>query len=183
MTNDSYSFFLQPVQDRCPTCAGTWSKVPHQVYTRNSVYYCLKCRELCDRYSIRVLTEGGKNLFTYNHKGRPIRTMEQAAATAVQITHAIKDGTFDRSHYTRRLAADVTMTFEEAVSTMPKRKLFTEEEQEMLTEYITPHLADVGIFTLSKVHFYRFLATFQWKGERRELAERVFDKVLSHAQM
>jgi hypothetical protein len=165
-----------PISDSCPSCQGEWSKVPHQTYHRLNTYYCLQCRDICDHYKLRIYHDRTSKEFRYDVHGRPLKTIEQAMEANIQIRKALADGTFKKSNYEK--VEDRSMFLHLAESSI-KGKRLSEEESEFLEEYMAPFLADVGIFTVSEVHLMDFIDTFRLRGDRKEMAERVFNKVLT----
>jgi hypothetical protein len=52
-------------------------------------------------------------------------------------------------------------------------------EKDFLKNFMAPYFGDVGVFVACQIHLYDFIKTFRLKGDRRIMAETLFEQVVS----
>lgn len=177
---ESASCCVVPVEDSCPTCNTPWSKTPHAFYDVNASI-CNECGTHPSRYRLRLNIYGRQQEFRYTHKGLPLRNVDIAVTAAFQIRAAVADGTFTRANHQRSVIYDTLSEF--ITGHIVKTFKFTEEEREFLEDFMAPFFCEVGVFAACMVHLHDFIRTFGLKGERLDMAKRLFEVVTSEIKI
>lgn len=169
-----------PVTDYCH-CGGKFDQTPHRVLPVTHPE-CMDCGSIPVDIRIRKTVDGHCFEFRYDNKNRRIRTLDDAHRVSAQIANEIAAGTFSRLHYKPKrgfisITSTISEFLRENIFTRLNELPVTEEDKYWIEEWMEPSIGDVGVFALSEIHLVKFIRFWNFKGEDRERAERLFNVV------
>jgi hypothetical protein len=171
MSKDA-SFCVIPTNDYC--CDQRWTRV-------NGIHTCPDCGNNPERYRVRVSIRGDRQEFSYTPEGRKIKNLEIAQRVANHIHNSVTDGTFSKLNYMKKESVSLMdCTLGEFIKMHVRhRDDLSIAEKDFLKNFMAPYFGDVGVFVACQIHLYDFIKTFRLKGDRRIMAETLFEQVVS----
>ena len=163
-------------------CGSTYKRVQHPFYQFAYPVCADDCGEAPASYVVRKWIDGHCQEFSYDIKGRRIKTLDDCNRLALEISADVNAGTFVKANYKRKpRMQQISDTISDLIRDQiyPRRKdlKITLDDKLYIQEFMEPFLGEVGVFAISQVHLKEFIRTFHLKGEDQARAERLFNVI------